>query len=351
MTVIDRRTAFENLQGLVDESGLARCAEALYDDESVVRATNPLGEFRGVNDIVEGLWSPLIRAMRGLERRPLVFVAQDGPQGDTGLDAPKVATFGHLVGEFVGPWCGIEPTGSTVFLRFAEIHEFESGRVVRTTLFVDVIDLLLQCGRPVFPAAPGREILWPGPRFDVAAPALRFEAADDETTYATLDVVRRMQHDLHDDASTREQMLHAHHLRHWSPTFSWFGPAGIGTCRGADGFVDHHQLPFRRALPDRVGGGITKGHFAKFADGPFAVTAGWPSVRGTHLGDGWLGLDATGRSIDLRVTDFYSVGRDGLIVDNWVMIDLLHLCEQLDIPTGLCPPTSVVSTSNERNSR
>ena len=129
MTVIDRHTVFENLQGLTDESRLARCADALYDDESVVRATNPIGDFRGVSDIAEGLWLPLIRAMRGLERRPLVFVAQDGPQGDTGLDAQKVATLGHLVGEFVGPWCGIEPTGSTVFLRFAEILQHRLGEI------------------------------------------------------------------------------------------------------------------------------------------------------------------------------------------------------------------------------
>ena len=31
----------------------------------------------------------------------------------------------------------------------------------------------------------------------------------------------------------------------------WYGPSGIGTARGLDGFVDHHQLPFNLHFKDR----------------------------------------------------------------------------------------------------
>ena len=31
----------------------------------------------------------------------------------------------------------------------------------------------------------------------------------------------------------------------------WYGPSGIGTARGLEGFVDHHQLPFRMTFRER----------------------------------------------------------------------------------------------------
>lgn len=338
MTTIERERVLADLDDLSRPNTVDRTISSLYLTGARVRVTSPVGEAVGHGEIGRRVWAPLHAGFHGLERRTLIFLAQDGPQGDTGLDAPKVATIGHLVGRFVAPWCGIKPTNDIVFLRYAEIHEFEGSSIARTTMFIDVVDLLRQVGGPLLAPARGREILWPGVDEVRSGSGVMVRPGDAATTGATLDRVRAMQHDLHDDASTRDEMLRAAHLRHWHPNFMWFGPGGIGTTRGAEGFVDHHQLPFRTALPDRVGGGVTKGHFAKFADGRLACTAGWPSVRGTHLGDGWLGLPASGKSIDLRVTDFYSLDHHNLICDNWVMIDLVHLCEQLEIPTGLEAP-------------
>lgn len=337
MTVIDRPSVFDALDRLTSDGSSGTIA-GLYAPDAEVRVTSPFHSLVGRDAIRDVLWAPLRRAFTSLQRRSLLFLAQDGPQGDTGLDAPKVATIGHLVGRFTAPWCGLEPTGEVVFLRFAEIHEFDDGRVARTTMYLDMVDLARQVGRSILAPARGREVLWPAPDAQRCGAGLMTSAGGEATTKATLARVRAMQHDLHDDATTRADMVAAAHLRHWDANFWWYGPGGIGTTRGADGFVDDHQLPFRTALPDRVGGGVTKGHFAKFADGRLACTAGWPSVRGTHLGDGWLGLVASGRSVDLRVTDFYALTGDDLIFENWVLIDLVHLCEQLDIPTGLVAP-------------
>ena len=38
---------------------------------------------------------------------------------------------------------------------------------------------------------------------------------------------------------------------YWHPRFNWYGPAGIGACRGIDGFRNWHQIPFLNAMPDR----------------------------------------------------------------------------------------------------
>lgn len=98
---------------------------------------------------------------------------------------------------------------------------------------------------------------------------------------------------------------------------------GIGTTPGLKGFQDFHQRPFLRALPDRRG----VGHKARFADGPYACSTGWPSLRATLTGPNWLGLPPTGRKIAMRVMDWWR--REGeLLRENWVLIDLLDVMIQ-----------------------
>ncbi|MFN3146393.1 MAG: hypothetical protein ACE368_14700 [Paracoccaceae bacterium] len=77
--------------------------------------------------------------------------------------------------------------------------------------------------------------------------------------------------------------------RFWHPRFGWYGPAGIGTARGVRGFRHWHQIPFLAAMPDRgqhpEG---TQSHL--FADGAYVAVTGWPNMRQTLTGGGWLGL-------------------------------------------------------------
>ena len=114
------------------------------------------------------------------------------------------------------------------------------------------------------------------------------------------------------------------HARFWEPGFMWYGPSGIGTSKGLDGFEAHHQIPFLRAFPDRR---VHK-HIANIYDGDFVVTGGWPSVVATHTGPDWLGLGATGKFIRMRVMDFYRVDGD-LIAENWVPIDIADILRQM----------------------
>ena len=88
---------------------------------------------------------------------------------------------------------------------------------------------------------------------------------------------------------------------HWHPKMMWYGPCGIGTTRGLQGFVDYHQLPFRIAFPNRRGGN----HYVRIGDGPYSATAGWPSVHAKHLGGDFLDVAPTGRDVTMRVMDFY----------------------------------------------
>jgi len=45
---------------------------------------------------------------------------------------------------------------------------------------------------------------------------------------------------------------------------------------------------------------------------------------------GWLDLPPTDRKIAMRSLDFWRM-EGGLIRENWVMVDLLHMCDQIGV--------------------
>ena len=127
-----------------------------------------------------------------------------------------------------------------------------------------------------------------------------------------------------------------HH--HWHEDFNWYGPAGVGSMRGVRSYRNAHASLFIQAFPDRSGfkrveGGPedAPGHYIRLGDGRFAVTTGYPSLRGTHTGSEWLGMPPTGRKIDLRVADWYRLDEDGKIYDNWVMMDIPYALHQMGL--------------------
>ena len=82
-------------------------------------------------------------------------------------------------------------------------------------------------------------------------------------------------------------------------------------------------------MPDRGQreGEITY-HF--FGEGNFAAVTGWPDMRQTITHDGWLGIAPSGQDIELRSLDFWRL-EDGLIRENWVMVDLLSMYDQIGV--------------------
>jgi hypothetical protein len=47
-------------------------------------------------------------------------------------------------------------------------------------------------------------------------------------------------------------------------------------------------------------------------------------------GDGWLGINPSGARITMRSLDFWRV-ESGLIRENWVLVDMLHVWQQLGV--------------------
>ena len=114
---------------------------------------------------------------------------------------------------------------------------------------------------------------------------------------------------------------------YWHPKCNWYGPSGIGTCRGISGFRNWHQIPFLNAMPDRVG---TLGKGNLFAEGDYVGFTAWPGMHMTITGDGWLGIAPSGQKITMRSLDFWRC-EAGLIRENWVLVDLLDVYSQIGV--------------------
>lgn len=300
---------------------LERRLDALYHADAEWRGSHPLNEMAGRGAILARVWRPLIDSFPDLERRDAIFVGGDW-KGVT-----MIAAMGHYCGTFARDWMTVPATGKTIYFRYGEVHELREGKIARSSVLLDVLDLIRQAG--FWPVAPslGVEEQWPGP---ITGDGIVLTGQDPAISAASLAQTLAMHKTLGDyddlEHRGREGLMTMPQKEHWHPRMMWYGPAGIGTSRGLAGFVDIHQLPFRIAFPNRKGGN----HYIRIGDGPYSVTGGWPSVHAQHLGGGFMGLSPTGRDVTMRVMDFY-LHHEGLIRENWVPLDILDLLRQMDV--------------------
>ena len=67
-----------------------------------------------------------------------------------------------------------------------------------------------------------------------------------------------------------------------------------------------------------------------FGDGNYVGVTAWPGMKMSISGDGWLGIVPGDQKIYMRSLDFWR--REGdLLRENWVLVDLLHLYDQLGV--------------------
>lgn len=232
-----------------------------------------------------------------------------------------IACLGHYVGNLTAPLFGIAPHGKLVFLRYGEFYRMADGRIAEAFLLPDLLELMRQTGRMPLPSLLGTEMLFPSPAtHDGVCPARP------ERSESSVRLVEAMLSDLHRyDPATFQSVGQTGDMGYWHRDMLWFGPAGIGSNFTYAGFDRDHRVPFLTAFPDRKGGN----HFARFGDGDFVGSGGWPSMTMTHLGP-YLGVPPTGRALTLRVMDFWRV-EGGKIRENWVLLDLLHLFAQMGV--------------------
>ena len=303
-----------------DEATLLAALEEGAAADAVFRLAFPFGDMHGPRTFHDRALAKLKAAWPDLERRDWIVIAGEDQHG-----AEWVGCAGHFIGTFTAPFLDIPPTGHLAHMRFHEFYRIEEGRIVEMQALWDIPEVMMQAGAwPMVPSL-GREFCIPGP---ASGDGLFREARDPERSRASRQLIIEMLEYMkrHPSQGGPEVMEMP---RFWHQQMNWYGPAGIGTGRGIEGFRNWHQIPFLKGMPDR-GGKVDQITYHFFGDNDYAAVTGWPDMIQTISHDGWLGIPPIGREITMRSLDFWRV-EDGLIRENWVMVDLLDMYDQIGV--------------------
>lgn len=286
-------------------------------DRAMVHMCHPFGDIVGGEEFYRQVYQPLFDSLPDLERRDMMVIAGETPEGQHWLGA-----MGNYMGLMTAPFLDIPPTGRLVHMRYHEFYRFEGEKVIEIQAIWDIPELMMQAS--AWPMAPqlGDFLCTPAPMDTEGSNCIgNGPAAMTHVKNMLADLCR---HPADPDPGVMQLE------KYWHPKFNWYGPAGIGTARGIAGFRHWHQIPFLRAMPDRKldGEGDLMSHW--FAEGDYVCETGWPNMRLTLSGDGWMGIPPVGKEVLLRSLDFWRL-ENGKIRENWVLVDLLDLYAQIGV--------------------
>ena len=303
---------------------ISNTVHQFFHEEAVINVVAPINQIKGIKGLIEHFFSPMLSAFPDLYRRTDILF------GGIFCEEEWITGSGHFVGTFAKDWMGIPANKKLTYLRFGEFHRIEEGQAIETFLFFDLIDLLRQIGKwPLLIDSLGNEKFIPGP---ITSDGVILEEKNSEDTRMSLLLVEKMLQKLF---SKKQEWR-----PYWDSNMMWYGPSGYGSYIGIEGFASF-QLPYESIFdPYRKGTfGMTcrqgasldlavKGHFARFAEGNYVASGGWPS-HGGHLCKKWLGIEPHGQQFTCRVSDWWR--REGnKLVENWVFVDLIDMLMQLD---------------------
>ena len=295
-----------------------------FDKDAIINVVEPVNEIKGKEELINKFFLPMLNSFPDLYRRTDIFFA------GISKNQEWVTSSGHFVGTFENNWMGIPANNKLTYLRYGEFHRMQNGQAVETYLFFDLINLLRQIDKwPLITKSLGDENFIPGP---ITSEGILLETQNLKETKTSLAMVEEMLKNLY----TKEQSWR----KYWHPNMMWYGPSGYGSYIGVDGFA-RFQLPYESvfdpyrkssvAMTCEKGSKLdlaVKGHFARFAEGNFVASGGWPS-HGGHLCKEWLGIQPKRQQFTCRVSDWWR--RDGdTLVENWVFVDLIDMLKQLD---------------------
>ena len=298
-----------------DVSRLKNQLQDVFAKDCEIHLAFPFEDLSGPDVLFEQAYKPLLTAIPDLERRDFIMIAGNAAGHNW------VGCAGFYTGVFQQPWLDIPPTQHTAAMRYHEFFRFEDDKVVEMQALWDIPQLMMQAN--AWPLTPSLGIEWlvPGPATQDGIITAEYDKASaDVSVQLVLDMLMAL--------GRSDQGVDAMELdRYWHPKMNWFGPAGIGTNRGISGFRKWHQIPFLKAMPDRE---AILDEGALFADGDYVGFTAWPGMRMTISGDGWLGINPSNQEITMRSLDFWRC-ENGLIRENWVLVDLLHVYDQIGV--------------------
>ncbi len=305
---------FQKAAATYDTDTVTREAQALFAPGCVNHICHPFGD---VGDFNADCLAPLHAAMPDLERRDMIMMAGTTPEG-----RDWIGCMGNYMGTFLAPFLDIPPTGHLAHMRYHEYFCVENGKIVEMQAIWDIPELMMQAS--AWPLAPqlGKFMCTPAP---MTNDGLNLSGDGSEAMRIVVDMLTDLcKYPGNPDPDVMQMD------NYWHPRFNWYGPAGIGTCRGKSGFRNWHQEPALGAMPDRKLDAMGDLMSEWFAEGDYACETGWPNMRLTITHGGWMGIAPSGTEILKRSLDFWRV-EDGLIRENWVLVDLLDVYHQLGV--------------------
>ena len=310
---IDLRKALYDFDAATVRAALTETAP-----EATFRLSFPFETIEGPAAYFDTVLAPLNAAFPDLERREHIVIEGDDTHG-----AHWIGMGGFYTGTFRQPFLDIPATGHIAHMRFHEFFRLEAGRIVEMQALWDIPELMMQAGAwPMVPSL-GREWHIPGPATcDGLGP--HDPSRSDASRQHVVDMLTAMKR--HPGEGGPEKMELE---RFWHPKFMWYGPSGIGSGRGVEGFRNHHQIPFLNGMPDR-GSYPDEITYHFMAEGDYVGVTGWPDMMQTISHGGWLGIPPVGKKIAMRSLDFWRLEND-LIRENWVLVDLLHMYDQIGV--------------------
>ena len=307
------RATLENFQTETVRSALS----GLIASDAILNNCFPFGTVQGPDAYFDNCLAKLHTAMPDLERRDMILLAGTTPEGQD-----WVGCMGNYMGTFLAPFLDIPPTGHLAHMRYHEFFRIENNQVVEMQAIWDLPELMMQAR--AWPMAPqlGAYLCTPAP---MSGDGLTLSGDGQATQKHVLAMLNDLcRHPADPDPKVMQME------KYWHPRANWYGPSGIGTGRGIAGFRNWHQIPFLKAMPDRKldHAGNLMSHW--FAEGNYVCETGWPNMRLTLSRDGWMGIAPAGREVLLRSLDFWRL-EAGLIRENWVLVDLLDLYNQIGV--------------------
>ena len=328
---IENKIYFKNLLNKIAECSIEDLEdnlENLYHVDAELNGFHPVNEIKGIEEIKNKYLIPLKKAFPDLERRNNLVI------GGAFRDKVFVSFVSHLTGTFSNEWLGVKPTNKTIHLRTCEAHQITNNKIIKSYTLIDTVDFIRQAGHWPINKSLGVEGMWPSP---ITGDGENNQNLDKELSLQSLNQDLTMQRSLNIKPETepgltkdqiREKLINHPQQDYWHPKMMWYGPSGIGTARGLDGFVDHHQLPFRLTFKDRDYWKI--GHYIEIGDGNYSMTGGWLSIKSKYGSNHWLGFEPNNIMVEMRVMDFY-LHHEGLIRENWVPIDIAYILKQIGV--------------------
>ncbi|NIB40352.1 ester cyclase [Pseudomaricurvus alkylphenolicus] len=309
------RRALYNFEPRMVQRELQKC----FATDAKVQLAYPFENLEGAEGLFVQAYEPLHQAIPDLERRDYIVMA-----GSAGDGTDWVGCGGYYTGSFEQSWLDIPATGHQVAMRYHEFFRMEQGQVVEVQALWDIPEVMMQAGAwPMVPSL-GREWHVPGPASQDGLVTSPWDAGQAD---ASLKLVGDMLASLgnYKDGGVEAMQLE----KYWHPRSSWYGPSGIGTGRGIQGFRNWHQIPFLNAMPNRVGS-VAKGKGYLFGDGDYVGFTAWPGMQMTISDGGWLGIAPANQEVTMRSLDFWRC-ENGMIRENWVLVDLLDVYRQIGV--------------------